>query len=398
MQWATILWHVYHLTGSNGLVGAIGLFQVVPLLLLSLFGGLVADQFDRRAVLFITNTGMMLVSVLALWTTLHYGDRLSIGWLYAVVALNAVFAAFNGPARQAMIPSLLPSKDLPNAISINGVLWRLSDILGPVFAGLLIAWSGGFGVPGYGWSYLLNGISFAAVLFAVLVLPKRPPSMDLRSKSVGEVMAFIKEGLVFVWQTRVVRSALFVDFWATLCAGAEALMPAYSHILTPGGSAQQTDHAYGWLMAAQGVGALIASAVLAWIPTIRHQGRWVLGMIAFFGLFTILFGIATTLPGAFLFLAGIGAADMISTVMRQTIRQLATPDEMRGRMSAASMILQMSGPKLGDFEAGELAEFTGARWSVVVGGIGSLIVAAWFLRSKPLRDYEHVVHEDESFA
>lgn len=391
MQWATILWHVYHLTGSNGLVGAIGLFQVVPLLVLSLFGGLIADQFDRRGILFLTNLGMMLVSGLALWATLHFGDGLGVGWLYGIVALNAVCAAFNGPARQAMIPSLLPARDLPNAISINGILWRLSDILGPVFAGLLIAWSGAFQIPGFAWGYLLNAISFAAVLFAVILLPHRKPS-EARSESVKEILAFIHEGLVFVWQTRVVRSALFVDFWATLCAGAEALMPAYSVLLTHGGTERQADHAYGWLMAAQGVGALLASAVLAWMPTIQRQGRWVLYMIVAFGVATILFGVSTNLVAAFVFLAAVGASDMVSTVMRQTIRQLATPDSMRGRMSAASMILQMSGPKLGDFEAGELAQLSGsARLSVITGGVGALLVAAWFARSKPLRDYEHPV-------
>ncbi len=389
MQWATILWQVYHLTGSNGMVGAIGLFQVVPLLILSLFGGLVADQFDRRGVLLLTNLGMGLVSVLAFYVTLRDGDHLGVGWLYTVVALNAVSSAFNGPARQAMIASLVPAKDFPNAASINGILWRLSDILGPVLAGVLIASPGAAGISGLAWCYLLNCISFGSVLFAVAILPKRPADLANRSKSLREVLAFIHEGLVFVWNTRVVRSALFIDFWATMCAGAEALMPAFSNILNEGGSEQHAKIIFGWLMAAQGVGALLASMVLAWAPTIKHQGRWVLAMIACYGLFTILFGVSNHLITAFIFLAAIGASDMISTVMRQTIRQLATPDEMRGRMSAASMILQLSGPKLGDFEAGELAEFTGARWSVVVGGIGSLLVAAWFSRSRALRDYEH---------
>jgi MFS family permease len=176
---------------------------------------------------------------------------------------------------------------------------------------------------------------------------------------------------------------MWIDFWATLLSGAEALIPAFAVILGLGAQG------YGILAASTGFGALVAAAALSFLPTIHNQGRWVVAMIGAFGLFTICFGLSNSLITASLSLAAVGAADMISTVMRQTIRQLATPDAMRGRMSATSSLFHISGPQLGDFEAGVVAHGMGERFSIVLGGVLCVGVAGLWSRAKALVNYQH---------
>jgi hypothetical protein len=198
------------------------------------------------------------------------------------------------------------------------------------------------------------------------------------------VLETIREGLRFVNRTRVIRSAMWIDFWATFFSGAEALLPAFAlKILRLGPTG------YGILGGSSAVGALLAASVLAYLPPIRHQGKWVIGMICSYGLCTAFFGLAQTLPVAVLFLALTGASDMVSTVLRQTIRQLATPDNMRGRMNATSSLFHISGPQLGDFEAGALAAWKGERISIVIGGAASVLISLWWRMRPGLREYEH---------
>jgi hypothetical protein len=279
----------------------------------------------------------------------------------------------------------VPPQDFPNAASVNGIQWRLSDVLGPALAGLLIASPGLGQFSGLTLCYLLNAVSFVAVIVAVWFLPKRPPDPAVRSKSVGEVLDSIKGGIRFVRSVPLMGNAMWIDFWGTFLSGAQALLPAFAmKILNLG------PQGYGILAASSGAGALVASVVLAATPTIRHQGRWVICMIALYGAFTVLFGLSQNLFTAGIFLAATGAADMVSTVLRQTIRQLNTPDEMRGRMSSISMLFNVTGPQLGDYEAGLLAHYTGERLSIVVGGIGCALVSGWYwVRGKALKHYEH---------
>jgi MFS family permease len=382
IQSAAIFWHVYHITGSSLYVGLTGIVRVVPLLILSLFGGVIADHYDRRRILLYTQISMAATALLLAFLTITHRD--TIAGLYIAVALSAVARAFNGPARQAMMASLVPAEHFPNAASINGIVWRLSDVIGPAIAGVLIGFGGFAGVSGLAMCYLVNAVSFLAVIYAIYILPSRP-GPEVRAKTPREVLASIAEGIAFLQRTPVIWSAMWLDFWATLLSGAEALLPAFAAKILHVGP-----EGYGFLAASTGIGALLAASTLAWLPPIRHQGRWVISMIGAYGLATILFGLSPNLWLACLFLGSTGAADMISTVLRQTIRQLATPDSLRGRMSSATMITQVSGPQLGDFEAGALASAIGERASIVVGGVGSLVVALWWqLRGKALREYEH---------
>jgi MFS family permease len=379
--WA-IAWHVYHLTGSSLMVGLLGLVRVGPLLVFTLFGGVLADHADRRRIMLAMQSAMALVALLLFWSST--AGFITVGLLNVFVALNAVARAFDGPARQSMVVGLVPIEHFPNAASLNGMGWRLSDVVGPIVAGLLLGSNGLFGVDGLALCYGLNFLSFLAVLAAVWRLrPKQIINPD-RPKNLGEVFSRITEGLRFVNRTPVVRSAMWIDFWATLFSGAEALLPAFAGTILKLGP-----QGYGILAASTGVGALLAATGMAWFPTPRRQGRVVVGMIGLYGLATICFGVSQNLLTAALSLAAVGAADMISTVLRQTIRQLATPDELRGRMSATSSLFHISGPQLGDFEAGAVAGLWGERASIVIGGSLCLLVAAHWSRARALVEYEH---------
>ena len=393
LQSAAIALHIYKLTNSSYMVGLIGLVKVGPLLVFSLLGGIVADHYDRRKVVIVTQIAMS--SVALVLTAMEWFHFTNVVYIYLMVAILSVTTSFDNPARQAMVPNLVPKEDLPNAIGLNGISWRLSDVLGPVVAAGVFTWGGLQGLGGVGTCYLLNFVTFIAVIVAVLMLPALPPQgQDMsRPQNPREIIQAIRDGLRFVNRTPVLRSSLWIDFWATFFSGADALIPAYAKILGVG------DVGYGLMRASSGVGALIAATLLTWLPTIKHQGRWVIIMIGLYGLSTVLFGFSTNLLMAMVFLAGTGFTDMFSTVMRQTIRQLTTPDHMRGRMTATSVLFHATGPQLGDYEAGALAAFAaeqpalrgwaGERWSVTIGGAASILLSLWWGKGGALREYEH---------
>lgn len=298
-----------------------------------------------------------------------------------MVAINAIARSFDGPARQALQVGLVPLQDFPSAASLNGVAWRLSDVMGPVFAGILLA------LPEYGLTlcYALNFISFFALFVVIFRMkPTQTAPKDDQPKNFKEVISLIKDGLRFVNNTPVIRHAMWIDFWATFLSGAEALLPAFAGVILGLGT-----EGYGLLAGATGMGALVAATGLTWMPTIQNQGKLVVSMIALYGLATFALGFAPNLAVAMACLAVVGASDMISTVMRQTIRQLATPDELRGRMNATSSLFHISGPQLGDFESGAVAHFVGERASIKLGGALCLLVALNWSRAKSLVSYKH---------
>ncbi len=389
MQFMALLWHVYQRTHNNAYVGALGLIRVVPLVSLGLFGGVIADHFDRRKVLLITQLALAVIAIAIALVTIHHVD--SVGTLYLLVAAGAVASAFNGPVRQAIVVNLVPREDFPNAAAINGITWRLSDILGPMFTGWLLAWTSAPYFSGLAWIYVINAVSFLGVIWAVLLLPKKPPSSAEQARDIRAAVIAIKQGYRYFKDAAIIRNTMIVDFWATFFAGAEALLPSYADLMKLGKTG------YGYLASATGTGALIASVYAAMMPTIQKQGLWVLRMVGLFGIATIFFGFSVNLPMAFICLAASGAADMISTVLRQTIRQLAVPDHMRGRLGSIGMIFQISGPQLGDAEAGlsaqaltlVLAPLQAVRGSIIIGGIGSVFVSWWWMRKSALSKHEY---------
>lgn len=377
--WA-IFWQLDHLTHRPEAVGMVGLVRIVPLLVFGLFAGLVADTRERAKILLVTQSTMgVLALALAALTFTGHATPMAI---YGLVLLDACARAYDGPARQSIVANLVPPEHFPNAASINGIQWRLSEVLGPVLSGVLIATLGADNGPGA--AYALSALSFGTLLYAVVRLPHLPARLA-RSEGARAVFTSIGEGLSYLRRAVVIRNAMWIDFWGTLVAGASALLPTFARAVLHVGPTE-----YGFLVASQGLGAMIASSYLAWRVPYARPGRIVIGMIALFGLGTVGVGLAPNLEIAILFLAGVGATDMISTVQRQTIRQLAIPDEMRGRLSSIGMIFQISGPQLGDWEAARLAGLAGTRTSFVVGGIGAMLAALWYDRRGPaLRDYRY---------
>jgi MFS family permease len=370
MQTAGILWHVSLLAPPELralALGLVGLVRVVPILTFSMLSGVVADAADRRKLMLGTQVAMALVAVAL--AVLTFRGLATLWPIYALAAVGAGAATFDGPARQALIPSLVPREHLPNAISLNMIVFHTASVLGPSLGGLVIA---GWGV---GYAYALNAASFLVVIASLLLmrgLPRRPPVERAR---VGFTAA--REGLAFVFRTPMIRSTMLLDFFATFFASATALLPIFAQdILAVGATG------YGWLYAAPSVGSVAASLVMvALVERIDRRGWAIVLAVAAYGLFTIVFGVSRAFWLTFLCLAGTGAADTVSGVFRNLIRQLETPDHLRGRMVSVSMVFFMGGPQLGELEAGLVANWLGAPLAVVTGGIGALaacvLVAAW---------------------
>jgi MFS family permease len=377
MQLAAILWHVSLLVPpeKKGLaLGVVGLVRVVPIVVLSLVGGVIADARDRRKLIMGTQTGMMLVA--AALAVLTFRGLESVWPLYLLTALSAGFGAFDGPARQALIPNLVPREHLPNAISLNTIMFQTAAVIGPSLAGLVIA------SLGVGWVYLFNAISFLALIIALGLMR----NANTRAEAGGSDVSFgaALEGLKFVFSDRLIRSSMLLDFFATFFSSATALLPIFAQDILKVGPT-----GYGWLYAAPAVGSLIVGAVLVGVvDRLENRGRILLWSVAVYGVATVLFGLSRSFWLTFACLALVGAGDAISTVLRNIIRQLATPDRLRGRMSSVNMMFFMGGPQLGELEAGLVANWFGAAVSVVSGGIACLLATIGVAASSPeLRRY-----------
>ncbi len=362
MRQAAILWQVSLLAppGEKALaLGIVGLVRVVPIVVFSFLSGIVADAVDRRRLMVLTNVGLGLVS--ALMAVITFTGQITLTWLYVLAAVSAAVGSFDGPARQSLYPTLVPREHLPNAISLNSIMFQTASVVGPMIGGLVIA------TGGVGWAYAVDAASFVALITSLLLmrdLPARPPE----ERAEVSLRAGL-DGLRFVFRQPLIRASMFLDFFATFFASATALLPIFAQDILHVGA-----QGYGLLAAAPAVGAMLTS--LAMVPLVERlveRGKVLTIAVGVYGLATVLFGFSTTfwLTWACLFLTG--AADMVSTVLRNIIRQLVTPDGMRGRMTSVNMIFFMGGPQLGELEAGLVAQAFGPAVSVITGGLGCLL-------------------------
>jgi MFS family permease len=376
MQSVAINWHVYLLTKSALALGLIGLFKGAPIVICSLIGGLVADVADRRRLMIATQSVMLISSALLTLTT--FAELQSVWPIYVLTGIASGAQAFDIPARQALMPTLVPANDFPNAVSLGVIVFNVALIVGPPIAGLLLASFSPTVVYG------ANALSFLAVIYALLVMRTggRIESDSENAPKVG--FAALKEGLRFVWRTPIIVQTMTLDFAATFFASASALLPIFAEEILKVGA-----KGLGVLAAAPAVGSVIAGLAMARLGNVRNQGKLVIISVGVFGLATAAFGLSRVFWLSLLMLALTGAADTVSTVLRQTIRQLATPNFLRGRMTSINMVFFMGGPQLGELEAGGLAALIGAPLSVVVGGAGSLLAAILAaVRSKTLVRYD----------
>ena len=376
MQLVAINWHVYLLTKSALALGLVGLFRGVPVILCSLAGGVVADAFDRKRLMIATQT-VMIVSAGVLTVTTLRGMQ-SVWPIYLLSALASAASAFDIPARQSLMPTLVPLEDFPNAVTLTMIVFNVATISGPAIAGVLLAQSG----PGL--IYGLNAASFVAVIGALLAMrASGSPELQVDRKNALSLAA-VREGLAFVWRTPIMVQTMTLDFVATFFASATLLLPIFARERLHVGP-----HGYGWLAAGPAMGSVITAYVMARLGTLQRQGRIVVWAVAVFGVATAAFGVSTAFWFSLLMLAVTGAADTVSTVLRQTIRQLVTPNHLRGRMTSINMMFFMGGPQLGELEAGLVAALIGAPLSVVIGGLGSTIAAAIAaVKSKSLMEFE----------
>ena len=366
LRLVAIPYQIYLLTGSSLDVGLIGLFQAVPLMSLALFGGVLADRFNRRRLLLLTQCGLALTSAaLAIGTQLGFAG---VPFLYVMTAIGAGFSAIDGPARNSLTPSLVRRDQLPSAITLNQVLFQTAAIAGPAFAGVIILT---FGVAG---AYWIDVASFGVAIVAVASM--RVPQAEARQHA--PVMRALLEGLAYLRANRVLFSTFVVDFLATFFGSPRALFPYYADRVFAVGP-----QGLGLLFAAPGIGSLIAAVTSGWIPRVRRQGVAVLVAVSAWGLAIVGFGFMR--DGLFLlalvFIALAEAADTVSAIFRQTILLTLVPDELRGRLASIAQMFFLGGPYLGQVESGVVADVVSPEFAVISGGVATLasvgLVALW---------------------
>ncbi len=374
MQLWALLWHIRTLTDQPIAIGGIGLARVIPIIVFSLVGGALADTFNRRQVLFVTQSVMALVALTLAWLT--FQGRIELWHIYALTAIQAMAIAFDLPARQALVPNLIPAEILPNAFSMQSIAFEVGAIVGPALSGMVIAYFG------QGYTYLINAISFGAVIIALALIG--PVTQTVAGEKRPEVsLKAIKEGVRFILSQPIILSSMVLDFFATFFSSANTLLPFFAQDILKVGAVE-----YGWLSAAQAVGAMAAALVISQLQAIRRQGPLFLYSVVAFGLATIAFGLARNFWVAMAALALIGASDSVSMIIRNTIRQLQTPDHLRGRMTSINMIFFQGGPQLGELEAGVVAQLFSVPVAIVSGGIGCIVAVGWIARRWPqLRSY-----------
>lgn len=374
MQLVALNWQIYLLTNSAVALGLIGLARFVPIVVFSLIGGTVADAHNRKRILFITQSLLAVFSLLLALIT--FNGIVTPLMIFVLTALSAATVSFDTPARQALIPSLVKREDLANAMSLNSIMFQTSAVVGPALGGIVIA------QLGVGNVYLFNAFSFIAVIVALVLMHANG---EIQTKEKVEVsVGAILDGLHFVRKRTLIWSTMLLDFFSTFFASATALLPIYAKDILQVGSA-----GYGFLNSAISIGAVVAGLVIAHKGKMSHQGVILLGAVGFFGLATVIFGLSNIYILSLIALFIVGAGDGISTIIRNTIRQVATPDHIRGRMTSINMIFFMGGPQLGEFEAGILAAALGAPASVVIGGVATMIVVGIVAVTVPtLRKYQ----------
>ncbi|MEW5985112.1 MAG: MFS transporter [Chloroflexota bacterium] len=390
MQLVAIDWHVFTLLRGQSLtlslfgrplvlgaealgLGSLGLVRVIPIVLFALVGGMLADAQDRRRLMIWTQSAAALFAAALAFVTLSGRD--SIGLIYLLTSAGAAAHAFDNPARQSLVPNLVPRAHLTNALSLNTLSWQIASIAGPALTGVLV---GRFNI---GLIYALNALSFLAVILALLMMNHRGQTAANGNGGLG--WRPLIEGLRFTFGSPLITSTMLLDFFATLFSSARTMLPIVAGQILGVGV-----EGYGLLATAQAVGAVAAGTILSLRREIHRQGVVLLVSVAIYGLATALFGVSRLFALSYLLFALTGAGDTVSTVIRNTIRQTATPDHLRGRMTSVNMIFFMGGPQLGELEAGLVAAAFGASFSIVSGGLATVLLTAWVAWRYPwLRRY-----------
>lgn len=389
MQIIAVNWHIFELLrgesysisflgldlelGAEALaLGGLGLVRVLPIIVFGLLGGMMADTYNRRKLIIATQLAS--AAFAAILAAITLAGNATVPAIYLLTAAGSAATAFDNPARQSLLPNLVPAKHLTNAVSINTLSWQIATIAGPAAAGILV------GYFDIGLVYALNAISFLFFVAALLLMRYRGSS---RSQSGGLGWAALVEGVRFTYRKKIIWSTMLLDFFATLFASARMMLPIVAGEMLGLGA-----QGYGLLATAQPVGALLAGLIMSMRREIYRQGFALLVSVAIYGLATALFGLSTTFILSYVLFALTGAGDTVSMVIRNTIRQLNTPDRLRGRMTGVNMIFFMGGPQLGELEAGLVASVFGVSFAIFSGGLATVLLTLWVAYRFPqLRNY-----------
>jgi MFS family permease len=376
-------WQIYEITHRVLDLGYVGLVQFLPGILLFLVSGHAADRFDRRKLLVACYGGFAVCAALLLFVSLqHYR---SVGPIYGVLVLIGVVRSLNGPVSRALLPQLVSEEHFQNAVAWHSTIFQVGTILGPSLGGLIYAFFRGAAAV-----YAASLASYVLAILCTTFIKLKTKTRTREPVNLKTVLA----GIAYIWKQKVVLGSISLDLFAVLLGGAVALLPAYARDILHTGP-----WGLGILRSAPGVGAGAMAILLAYRPLRRRVGVTMLWCVAAFGIFTIVFGLSRSLAASLIALILAGASDMVSVVIRATLVQVATPDEMRGRVNAVDMIFIGASNELGQFESGLTAHLFGTVPSVVLGGIGTLIVTAlWAWRFPALRRAESLRAEEHLVA
>ncbi|KAB8314834.1 MFS transporter [Tolypothrix campylonemoides VB511288] len=358
MQSVAIGWELYERTSSALILGGVGLVQVIPVILLTLPAGHVADQWNRQRIVFLTDLMLALCSFgLAVLSYTHG----SIFLVYTCLFLGGVAKAFNSPASNAWLPQLIPLEVFSNAATWNSSAFQLAAVLGPALGGWMIAVQ-----KSATRVYVIDGalIMICTGLIAAIYYNKTV-RVSTKTPSLKTLVA----GMNFVWHNKVIFGAIALDMFAVLLGGATALLPIFAKDILQVGPT-----GLGWLRAAPAIGALVMAVTLAHLPPMKRAGKALIWSVIAFGAVTIIFGLSRSFELSLVMLALSGAFDNISVVIRHTLVQVRTPDELRGRVSAVNSVFIGTSNELGSFESGLAAALFGPTLAVVGGGIGTILV------------------------
>jgi MFS family permease len=380
MQAVAVGWQVYEITKRPLDLGLVGLAQFLPGIVLFLVSGHVADRFNRRNLLILCDVGFATCFALLLAITLR--GSVSIAAVFAVLVLLGVVRSFNGPVSRAMLPHLVPPEHFAGSVAWASSIFQAATILGPILGGLIYAFARG-PVAVYVCAALAAGVAIALTL--------QLPAQEKERARPAANLSTVFEGFRYIWRAKLILGAISLDLFAVLLGGAVALLPVYAREILNAGP-----WALGILRSAPGVGAGIMAIAIAHRPLKNRAGATMLWCVAAFGLCTVIFGVSRSFAISLAALFLVGATDMVSVIVRATLIQVKTPDEMRGRVNAVDMIFIGASNELGQFESGITAQWFGAAPAVILGGIGAIVVTGlWAWMFPQLRKVNELTMENE---
>jgi MFS family permease len=371
MQATLISWKVFEITHDPFSIGLIGLVEFVPAVIMAIYSGYIIDKSDKKKLLHLSIAGNLLLTILFTYITSQqastvFSQQAILFTIYIIAFCTGIARAFSGPTSFALVSMLVPKEKIPNAISWHSSSWQIAGVGGPAIGGLL------YGAKGITFTFTLMIIMMSIAMIVLFFIGPKPPTAQLKGEP---MLKSIREGFKFVWNTKEILGVITLDLFAVFFGGATALLPYFSDVILKTGA-----QGLGILRAAPGIGAIVVMLVVNFIGMKSNQGKWMLWCVAGFGLTIIIFGLSSWFWISFVALLLSGLLDGISIIVRSTVLQLKTPEEMKGRVSALNSIFIISSNELGAFESGFASRLMGVIPSVVFGGMMTIgvVVFTWF--------------------